>query len=109
MPLAVNHQLKCLLCETGICVSPHEAAVSPKGLLQKLQLLCREGPQVDLGLTAPNQVLRPRVLDLDLQVKLGGLGLQDPWDIVELLVVERIQSPLVDCLTKGLGIVLGEC
>ncbi len=59
-----------VFCEAGVDVSPHETAESSEGPFQYLHFLRREGPQVYLGRAAPDQVCRPRVLDLDFEAKL---------------------------------------
>ena len=104
--MAVHHQLHGLLGEACICVSTHEATVSPEWPLQHLHLFLRESPQADLRRAHPEEVGRLAVPDPDLQSKFRRPGIEDLWDVVVLLPGERVQSSFVDGLAQELGILL---
>ncbi len=107
VPLTVHHQLHGLLGEARVGIPTDEAAVSPERPLQHLQLLRCESPQADLCRTYPDHVRRLGAPDPDLQPELSRLGIKDLRDVVELFLGERVESPLVDRLSKESG-VLGE-
>ncbi len=73
-----------------------------------VQLLRCESPQADLCRTHPDQVRRLGVIDPDLQPELSRPGVKDLRVVVELLLGERVKSPLVDRISKEFGVFLGE-